>query len=77
MAVSKGAKTHSSQKTVVPVDADRTMVVLALKLASPHIIGTVPDCTITTLGREPAKTHLTTIPADSDPLLVHKEPCPP
>ena len=29
MAVSKGAKTHSSQKTVLPVDADRTMVVLA------------------------------------------------
>ena len=29
MAVSKGAKTRSSQKTVLPVDADRTTVVLA------------------------------------------------
>ena len=44
MAVSKGPKTHSSQKTVLPVDADRTMVVLAHKLAPPHIIETLPDC---------------------------------
>ena len=29
MAVSKGAKTRSSQKTVLPIDADRTMVVLS------------------------------------------------
>ena len=35
MVVSKGAKTRSSQKTVLPVDADRTMVVLAHKLAPP------------------------------------------
>ena len=50
MAVSKGAKTRSSQK-IVPVDADRTMVVLAHKLAPPHIIETLPDCTLTPLGR--------------------------
>ena len=37
MAVSKGVKTRSSQKTVLPVDADRTMVVLAHELATPHI----------------------------------------
>ena len=47
MAVSKGARTRSSQKTVLPVDADRTMVVLAHKLAPPHIIETLPDCTLT------------------------------
>ena len=77
MAVSKGAKTRSSQKTVLPVDADRTMVVLAHKLAPPHIIETLPDCTLTLLGRELATTHLTPTPADSNPLLVDKAPCPP
>ncbi|KAM3209373.1 hypothetical protein ACQJBY_053839 [Aegilops geniculata] len=77
MAVSKGAKTRSSQKTVLPVDADRTMVVLAHKLAPPHIIETLPDCTLTPLGREPATTHLTATPADSNPLIVDKAPCPP
>ena len=66
MAVSKGAKTRSSQKTVLPVDADRTMVVLAHKLAPPHIIKTLPDCTLSPLGREPATTHLTATPADSN-----------
>ena len=77
MAVSKGAKTHSSQKKVLPVDADRTMVVLAHKLALPHIIETLPDCTLTPLGRELATTHLTPNPADTNPLLVDKAPCPP
>ena len=77
MVVSKGAKTRSSQKTVLPVDADRTMVVLAHKLAPPHIIETLPDCTLIPLGREAATTHLTAIPADSNPLLVNKAPCPP
>ena len=77
MVVSKGAKTRSSQKTVLPIDADRTMVVLAHKLAPPHIIETLPHCTLTLLGREPATTHLTTTLVDSNPLLVDKEPCPP
>ena len=77
MAVSKGAETRSSQKTVLPVDADRTMVVLAHKLAPPHIIETLPNCTLTPLGREPATTHLTATPADSNPLIVDKAPCPP
>ena len=70
-------KTRSSQKTVLPVDADRTMVVMAHKLAPPHIIETLPDCTLTPLGREPATTHLTPTPTDSNPLLVDKAPCPP
>ena len=77
IAVSKGAKTRSSQKTLLPVDADRTMVVLAHELAPPHIIKTLPDCTLRPLGREPATIHLTPTPADSNPVLVDKEPCPP
>ena len=60
MVVSKGEKTCSSQMIVLPIDADRTMVLLAHKLAPPHIIETLPDCTLTPLGREPATTHLTT-----------------
>ena len=77
MAVSKGAKTRSSQKMVLPVDADRTMVVMAHELAPPHIIETLLDCTLTPLDREPATTHLTQTPADSNPLLVDTAPCPP
>src|SRR5215216_3612068 len=77
MAVSNGAKTRSSQKTVLPVDADRTMLVLAHELAPPHIIETLLDCTVTPLDREPATTHLTPTPVDSNPLLVDKAPCPP
>ena len=49
MAVTKGVTTRSSEKIVLPVDADRTMVVLAHKLAPPHIIETLPDCTLTLL----------------------------
>ena len=77
MAVSKGAKTRSSQKTVLPIDADRTMVALAHKLAPPHIIETLPDCTITPLGRELATTHLTPTPADRHPVPVDTAPSPP
>ena len=77
MEVSKGEKVCSSQKKVLPIDTDRTMVVLAHKLAPPHIIETLPDYTLTSLGREPATTHLTATPADSNPLLVDKAPCPP
>ena len=76
MTVSKGAKTRTSQNTMLPVDADRTMVVLAHKLATLHIIETLPDCTLTPLGREPATTHLTATPA-SNQLIVDKAPCPP
>src|SRR3989337_2451613 len=77
MAVYKGVKPRSSQKTVLPVDADRTMVVLVHELAPPHIIETLPDCTLTPLDREPATPHLTPTPADSNPLLVDTAPCPP
>ena len=37
MAVSEGVTTRSSEKTVLPVDADRTTVVLAQEPAPPHI----------------------------------------
>ena len=53
MAVSNAAKTRSSQKTVLPVDADRTMVVLAQEPAPPHITQTLADCTPTQLDRGP------------------------
>ena len=75
--MSKGAKTRSSQKTMLLVDANRTMVVLAHELAPPHIIKTLPDCTLTPLGREPTTTHLTATTMDSNPLIIEKAPCPP
>ena len=37
MAVSVGVKTRSSEKIMLPVDADRTTVVLAQEPAPPHI----------------------------------------
>ena len=37
MAASKGVTTRSSEKIVLPVDADRTTVVLAQEPAPPHI----------------------------------------
>ena len=54
MSVSVGVKTRSSEKTVLPVDADRTTVVLAQEPAPPHITHTHADCTPTPLDREPA-----------------------
>ena len=77
MAVSKRVKTRSSEKTVLPVDADRTTVVLAQEPASPHITQTLTDCTPTSLDREPATPHLTPTPADSNPLPVDTAPSPP
>ena len=52
MAVSVGVKTQSSEKIVLPVDANRTTVVLAQELAPPHITQTHADCTPTQLDRE-------------------------
>ena len=59
MAVSKGVKSRSSEKTLLHVDADRTMIVLAQEPAPPHITDTLADCTPTPLAREPATPHLT------------------
>ena len=73
MAVSVGVKTRSSEKIVLPVDGDRTTVVLAPEPAPPHITQTHADCTPTQLDREPATPLLTPTPADSNqfPLTQH------
>ena len=74
MAVSKGVTTRSSEKIVLPVDADRTTVVLAQEPAPPHITQTHADCTPTQLDREPATPLLTPTPADRHqfPLTQHR-----
>ena len=47
MVVSKGVTTQSSEKIVLPVDGDRTTIVLAQEPAPPHITQTLVDCTPT------------------------------
>ena len=59
MAVSVGVKTRSSENIVLPVDADRTTVVLAQEPAPPHITQTHADCSPTQLDREPTTPLLT------------------
>ena len=76
MAVSKGVTTRSSEKIALPVDADRTMVVLAQEPAPPHITHTHADCTPTQLDREPATPLLTPTPADRHPVPVDTAPSP-
>ena len=77
MAVSKGVTTRSLEKIVLPVDADRTTVVLAQEPAPPHITHTHADCTPTQLDREPTTSLLTLISADSKPVPVDTAPSPP
>src|SRR5215216_3316881 len=77
MAVSKGVTTRSSEKMVLPVDADRTMVVLALEPTPPHITQTLADCTPTQLDKEPATPLLTPTPVDSNPVPVDTSLSPP
>ena len=77
MAVSKGVTTRSSEKIVLPVDADRTTVVLAQGPDPQHITQTLTDCTPTQLDREPSTPLLTPTPADSNPVLVDTAPSPP
>ena len=76
MAVSKGVTKRSSEKIVLPVDADRTTVVLAQGADPPHITQTLADCTPTQLDREPATPLLTPTPADSNPVPVDTAPSP-
>ena len=47
MAVYVGVKTRSSENIMLPVDADRTTVVLAQEPAPTHIAQTHADCTRT------------------------------
>ena len=77
MAVSVEVKTRSSEKIVLPVDGDRTTVVLAQEPAPPHITQTHADCTPTQLDREPATPLLTPTPADSNPVPVNTSLSPP
>ena len=77
MAVSVGVKTRSSEKIVLPVDADRTTVVLAQEPAPPHITHTHADCTPIQLDREPTTPLLTPTPADRHPVPVDTTPSPP
>ena len=77
MAISKGVTTQSSEKIVLPVDADRTTVVLAQEPAPPHITQTLIDCTPTQLDREPATPLLTQTPAGSNPVPIDTTPSPP
>ena len=77
MAVSKGVTTRSSEKIVLPVDADRTTAILAQEPAPPHITHTHADCTPTQLDREPTTPFLTPTPADRHPVPVDTTPSPP
>ena len=77
MAVSKAVTTWSSEKIVLPVDADRTTVVLAQGPDPPHITQTLADCTPTQLDREPATTLLTPTLADSNPVPIDTTPSSP
>ena len=77
MAVSVGVKTRSSEKIMLPVDADRTTVVLAQEPTPPHITHTHADCTSNQLDREPATPLLTPTPADRHPVPVDTAPSPP
>ena len=76
MAVSKGVTTRSSENIVLPVDADRTTVVLAQGPDPPHITQTRADCTPTQLDRELATPLLTPTPADRHPVPVDTAPSP-
>ena len=77
MTVSVGVKTQSSEKIVLPVDGDRTTVVLSQEPAPPHITQTHADCTPTQLDREPATPLLTPTPEDRYPVPVDIVPSPP
>src|SRR4051812_25307760 len=77
MAVSGGVKTRSSNKTVLPLGGDRTLVVHAREPSLPDITQTPADCTPTAMDREPASPNLTPTPADSNPFPVDTAPSPP
>ena len=61
---------------MLPVDGDRTTVVLAQEPAPSHITLTHADCTPTQLDREPATPLLTPTPADRHTVPVDTAPSP-
>ena len=77
MPVSRGLKTRSSNKTVLSLCGDITLVVHAKEPALPHITQTLADCTPTAMDREPASPNLTPTLADSNPVPVDTTPSPP
>ena len=77
MPVSSRLKTRSSNKTVLPIAGDSTLVVHAQEPALPHITQTLADCTPTTMDKEPASPNLTPTPADSNLVLFDTAPSPP
>ena len=62
---------------MLPVDVDRTTIVLAQEPTPQHITQTHADCTPTQLDRELATPLLTPTPADSNPVPVDTTPSPP
>ena len=70
MPASSELKTRSSNKTVLALGGDSTLVVHAREPALPHITQTLADCTPTMMDREPASPNLTPTPADSNPGLM-------
>src|SRR4051812_23442399 len=77
MPVSSGLKTRYSNKTVLPLGGDSTLVVHAREPALPHVTQTLADCTPTVMDREPASPNLTPTPGDSIPVPVDTAPSPP
>ena len=77
MPVSSGLTTRPSNKTVLPLGGDSTLVVHAQEPALPHITQTLADYTPTAMDRERASPNLTPTPADSNPVPVDTAPSPP
>ena len=77
MPVSSGIKTRSSNKTVLPLGGDSTLVVHAREPAVPHITQTQENFAPTVMDREPASPNLTPTPVDSNPVHVDTTPSPP
>ena len=62
---------------MLPVDVDRTTIVLAQEPTPQHITQTHADCTPTQLDRELATPLLTPTPADSNVVPIDTSPSPP
>ena len=77
MAVSSRVKTRSSNKTVLPLGGDSTLVVHARELALPHIAHILADFTPTAMDKESTSPNLTPTLADSNPVPVDTTPSPP
>ena len=77
MAVSKGVTTRSSEKIVLPVDADRTTIVLAQGPDPPHITQTLADSNPVPVDTAPSPPRSTQTRAVSKGTAVPKARGPP